>query len=145
MERKAICPKCGAENLSWRSLCQQCGEELHKNEGKLPNVRRPRAVFWFPFLSGLIGTGLFGGLIALATLFAPQDRYLLSLIAIPLIGLGLGWKWPLAGGVLLILASLAVIIFMITAGATDVLGIGVTLLIFIPLLTSGILYIMARK
>ena len=78
--------------------------------------------------------------------FAPQDIYYLGLLALPFLGLGISWKWPLVGGILMILVSLMVLIFMIFSGAMiEPLGIALTLLMFMPILASGILFILGRK
>lgn len=146
MERKLNCPKCGTENFSWRKRCQQCGEELHKDERKTPKFERRGAEFWFPFIMGLIGSTIFGFLLFFSITFVPQQKYLLFLVAFPVVGLSLSWKWPLVGGILLIITSLLILIFMIIAGITSsLLGIIFTILMFIPILISGIIFIYLRR
>lgn len=55
-DRKITCPKCGAENLSWRSRCGKCGEDLHKNERPIPNFEGEEVDWtdWPDWVAGLI-------------------------------------------------------------------------------------------
>ena len=146
MERKTKCPKCGAENLSWRSRCQQCGEELHKGESSIPKFEKRGCGFWVPLLLALIGIVFFG-----LSIFAEGNFYLLGLLALPIIGLVLAWKKHLFGGIILILSSLISLIYLfavlIPNNRSDVfLFIGVIVfivLIIIPLLTSGIFFLIS--
>ncbi|MFH1381416.1 MAG: hypothetical protein ABIH70_00795 [Chloroflexota bacterium] len=144
MERKTTCPGCGAENLAWRFRCEQCGEELHK-DWVIPKLRSNNGTLLLPYLSGLLGTGVLAFVLLLAAGLGAQ-AYLLGLLAAPLLGLGLGWKWPLAGGVLLIIGSISALILMVTADAwRNVLGLIVLAMTFLPLLASGILFVMAGR
>jgi hypothetical protein len=106
-DRTMICPKCGEENLSWRGRCRSCGTPLHEDEDVSVVPPRERGgLFWSAFLAGLVGTGIFG-FIAFAFLWGPGAySFFLGLLAIPLIGLGVCWKRPQAGGRVLMLASL---------------------------------------
>ena len=138
-KRKIICPKCGAENLAWRSRCVQCGEELHKDEGKIPKFSSDGAI-WLPYLLGLLGTGILFSVLSFGVSLG-EHSYVFILMAAPLLGLSIGWKWPLAGGILLGIASLSVMIWMTIEGAWLVLTIG----IFLLLLASGIFLILTNR
>jgi hypothetical protein len=143
MERKMTCPKCGAENLSGLYRCQHCGERLHKDEGELPTLEwRPR----FPLLSGLIGTGALGFNLLRYVVAFTFSPLLVLLAAAPLVGLGLGRKWPLVGGVLLLLSGFVVLILVVIAvSMADTLGIALTACALIALFASGISLLKASR
>jgi len=131
--RKIICPTCGAENVDWVSRCGQCNWLLPR--------RRER--FGLTIILGIIGIGFFISLAAVV----PQPQFF-GLLAVPIIGLALSWKWKLAGGILLIIGGFLpyVGIMLIPAIGTDpflgLVGIIVAIFITVPLLTCGILYIL---
>ena len=111
MERKITCPKCGAENLSWRSRCQQCGEELHKDVNM---VRfHSRSVFYrWALISGLVGAGMAGLVLWFIFAFATghiTDPISWFFILFPLCTVGIAFRWSVAGGILLMLEGLALI------------------------------------
>ncbi len=134
-ERRVICPNCSAENLSWRSRCERCGEELHKNERGLPKFESRGVVFWIAFIAGLVGTLLIF-LIALLT----AGYFMLFF---PVLGLVLCWKWPKIAGVALIVGGLLPTILIFTQGGSgDMLGYLLWLLgIIIPLVASGVIFL----
>jgi hypothetical protein len=141
-DRKITCPKCGAENLSWRSNCDRCGEKLHKNE-VLPKFERRGAGFWIAFVSGSIGLAV---LVMLVLLAAGLSGYfsidLILLLAFPILGLALCWKWPRIAAVLLIIGGLIPIIIVLVSGAGgDVMGYLLLLIgIALPLASSGVIF-----
>jgi predicted RNA-binding Zn-ribbon protein involved in translation (DUF1610 family) len=151
MERKIVCPKCGTENLSWQSRCQSCGAELHPDERAIPKFEARGAGFWVTFLLGLVGTGFFGGLTYAAMAFPEQgEPIFLLLVAVPVVGLSLCWKWQLAGGILLVIGSFLpqVGIMSIPDVGRDpflVIGLGLTtLFITFPLVLSDIMFAKGR-
>jgi hypothetical protein len=100
---------------------------------------------WLPYLLGLLGTGILYSSLSFFVNFGGHS-YVFLLLAAPLLGLIIGWKWPLAGGILLGIASLSVMIWMTIEGAwQDALGLILTLGMFLLLLTSGILFILVNR
>lgn len=148
-----ICPECEAENPSWRGRCRSCGTPLHEDEdvGIVPPPERG-GLFWSAFLAGSIGTGIFG-FIAFVFLWGPGAYpFFLGSLAIPLVGLGLCWNRPIAGGRVLALASLLPLIGVMVIGVVISnpfpLRVMAVVLVFAtgPLLISGNLIIrLGRK
>jgi hypothetical protein len=136
------CPKCGAENLSWRYRCLECGETLHPEYDKLPSFKSSNPFRLLPFILGLLGTVV----LAFFVIFEEKSAtiFFYGLLAVAVAGLAVCWKWPRVGGVLLILTSLFPIASMLIGGilSSEILF---TLIIRIPatlpLLASGILLI----
>jgi hypothetical protein len=60
------CPKCGAENLSWRYRCLECGETLHPEYDKLPSFRSHNLVAFLPSILGLLVIGVLAIIVILA-------------------------------------------------------------------------------
>ena len=145
-DRKITCPKCGAENLSWHSRCEKCGEELHKDERKIPIFETRGAGFWFAFISGVVGLLFLSGLVFFAAALSgyfPLD--IMAILVIPVLGLVLCWKWPKIAGVILIIGGiLPVVSFAIEAGF-DIEAIGGYILLLVgiavPLIASGIVFL----
>ena len=108
MERKTKCPKCGAVNLSWRSRCQQCGEELHKGESPTPKFEKRGCWFWVSLFSSLFGVVFFGLFIWFDFNDFQGNPYLLALLAVPIMGLVLAWKKRLFGGIILMPFSIII-------------------------------------
>jgi hypothetical protein len=138
------CPKCGAENLSWRYRCLECGEILHPEYDKMPSFENSKPAILLPFLLGLLGTVV----VALFVIFAHVSLYLYCLLAVPVAGLVICWKWPRVGGVLLVLTGLTPIVMgligVILSPNFDTLFAIVLLIlgvIALPILASGIFLI----
>ena len=150
MERETFCPKCGTENLAWRSRCEQCGEDLHKDERKVPKFEGRGAGFWFAFLAGIAGLAFLSGLaffaVALSGYF-PVD--IIAMLAVPVLGLVLCWKWPRIAGVVLIIGGiLPVVLIAIDAGFDSDAAVGYVFLlvgIAVPLVCSGIMFLMRGR
>mgnify|MGYP002396336041 CR=1 FL=1 len=109
-KRTMICPKCGAENYSWRSRCQTCNTLLHEEDIKMVKFRRRDPLKSIALISGVIGAGALTFFMWFIAAFAsgritrPIDW--LFVIGTGLFALGsiaVAWKWPLIGGILLIL------------------------------------------
>jgi hypothetical protein len=109
------CPKCGAENLSWRYRCLECGEILHPEYDKLPSFKSSNPVIFLPFILGLLGTVVLASIVTLG--YGLMSRsipiFFYGLLAVAVAGLVILWKWPRVGGVLLILTGLFTIAWMI--------------------------------
>ena len=160
MERKITCPKCGAENLSWRSRCQQCGEELQKDVNM---VRfHSRSVFYrWALISGLVGAGMAGFVLWFVFAFATghiTDPISWLFILFPLCTVGIAFRWPVAGGVLLTLEGLALTGLFILAFSLALPFLAsiqsnspFQWLLLVPiftgliLLASGILFLISRR
>jgi len=142
VRRTLICPKCGADNLGWRSRCLECGEKLHPEDDKLPSFESSNAVTFLPFIIGFLGTGALAFLVILNYGLSSGGIpiFVYGLLAVPVAGLVLCWKWPRVGGVLLILASLFPIAGMLVAGiqSRDIPSMLIWLGLALPLLASGI-------
>ena len=142
--RTMICPKCGAENLSWRSRCLECGEKMHPEDDKLPSVKSSNPVIFLPFIVSLLGTGALVFIVMFAYYLSSKSIPALfyGLLAVPLAGMVICWKWPRVAGVLLIITSMFPITLMLVGGAWEITEIlmfpGFTTL---PLLASGIFLI----
>ncbi len=114
-KRTMICPKCGAENLSWRLRCQACGILLHEEDINTVKISRWGPLEWAALVSGLIGTSAaafswwFVFAIAEGKPHITDPIDWLFVLGTGLLGLGgvaVGWKWALIGGVLLIVEGL---------------------------------------
>lgn len=146
-DRKIICPKCGAENISWRSRCDKCGEELHTNEA-LPKFEPRGAGFWIAFIVGVFGLLV---LTLLSLLAAGLSGYfpieIMLMLAFPVLGLILCWKWPKIAGVALIIGGLLPTILILSEGGSgSVVGYLFLLLgIALPLVGSGIIFLMLGR
>jgi hypothetical protein len=146
-ERKTICPECGSENLFWRSRCEKCGENLHKNESVLPKFEKRGAGFWIAFFTGLAGA-LFLCLLALIA-FGFSGNFpvvFIFILAIPILGLALCWKSPRIAGAALIIAGILPTVLILADGPVGVIGYLLLLLgLSLPLTGSGILFIIMGK
>jgi hypothetical protein len=147
-ERKVICPKCSAENLSWRSHCDKCGEDLHKNERGLPKFESRGSAFWIAVVSSVIGLLFLTFLAFIAAAFSgyvPIDMILM--LVFPFVGLILCWRWPRTAGFLLIIGGvIPTVLILAFSGSGSVLGYLLVLLgITLPLLSSGIIFLMAGR
>lgn len=141
------CPRCKKENFSWLSRCQWCGNKLHKEDEELPEFEGRGAGFWYAFIIGLIGTGL-SGFFTYRGLSGPDTLpYFIVSPILSVIGLILCWKWLRVSGLLLILGGILfpVSIIIIPGVSSDiffVFGLAmVVVLVTIPLLISGIIFI----
>ncbi len=111
--RTMICPKCGAENYSWRSRCHTCNTLLHEEDKKPVDLRKSDPLRSIAFISGLIGAVAMTFFMYFIFAFA-RGQITDSIGWVIVIGAGLftlgslaiGWKWPLIGGILLILEGL---------------------------------------
>lgn len=149
-ERKITCPKCGLENLSWRSRCENCGENLHTDERKVPKFEGRGTGFWIALLAGIAGLAFLSGLAFLAIAFSgyfPVE--VMIMLAFPVLGLVLCWKWPRIAGVVLIIGGILPIVLIVLDAGFDsdaITGYLFLLLgIAIPLVVSGILFMMMGR
>ena len=134
-DRKITCPQCGAENISWRSRCERCGEELHKSERKMPHFEKRGTVFWIAFGFGVLGLPF----LALVSLFTLR---MASIILFTIMGLALCWKWPKLAGATLVVGGISSILILIPVVINlSFYGYLVLILgIVLPLIGSGILF-----
>ncbi len=137
--RTMICPKCGVENNSWRSRCQKCGALLHNDEDI--KINPPLGGLWLTaFIIGLVYAGL---LISFMLAFGEwlawelQLPELLPVLVAALIfgSVALAWKWELISGVVLIVEGLFLVIWFTLFTEEPPM-------FFLPLLASGILFIL---
>lgn len=144
-DRKVTCPKCGTENLNWRFRCEKCGEELHKNERRVPKFENKGAGFWVAFILGLAGLVFLIGLSLFATGFTGKfPPYLLAVIAVPVLGLVLCWKWLKIAGIILITGGILwPVLIIIESGFT--FGLFIFIPITLPLVTSGVMFFALGK
>lgn len=138
-KRTMLCPKCGAENLSWRSRCQTCGTLLHE-EDEVTTVKYHRRDYLLlsALICGLIGAGavafFWWFVFAFAEGHITDPIGLLFMLGTGLFVLGsvaIASKWPLIGGGLLIVEGLAPIGFFVWSCIEygfNFLGGGITLL-----------------
>ncbi len=121
--RTMICPKCGAENFSWRSRCQKCGILLHE-EDEVSTVKYHRRDYLrlSALITGLIGAGGVAFSMWFISIFAggritrPIDWLFVLGIGLFVLGnVAVAGKWPLIGGVLLIVESLVPIGYFVWA------------------------------
>ena len=155
-KRTMLCPKCGAENYSWRSRCQTCNTLLHEeDEVSTANYHRRDYLRWSALITGLTGAGTVTFFVWFLGAFA-QGRITRLIDWLFVLGTGLfalgsmaiARKWPLIGGVLLIVEGLVPIGLFVWAGIQSGHVLGVLLFSLIPglpLLTSGVLYILAWR
>ena len=143
LEWTITCPKCGKENPSWRSRCEQCGEDLHKNEVELPKFKRRGCGFGIAFISGVVGLLILSFLSVLVMGWSGRFYFsigFLVILAPPVLGLVLCWKWPRIAGVLLIVGGILLPVRMIIAvGFTSDLVYFIP--IILPLVISGVMFI----
>ena len=120
--RTIICLQCGAENYSWRSRCQTCDALLHEEDNNLNNVKfySPDSLKLMALISGVISAAILVIYTLLSSTFAPESNA--ELVAwFLIIGTGLLalcnvviiWKWPLIGGILLIIVGLVPISILV--------------------------------
>jgi len=93
MDRMLKCPKCGAENLSWRERCESCGAPLHE-EKREQEVQLKRT--WKPIAAGVLDiiVGLFfllGMLLYFDSLFGNYGLFVIvgtviSIGVLPIVG-----------------------------------------------------------
>jgi len=153
MERKVACPKCGAENLAWRSNCSACGETLHPDERKIPTFETRGVGFWIALICGMIGTVAFAFFTVEVVSYSWQYSYFIGLLAVPVISLALCWKWPLATGVIFVISCFLPpaglwMMVVIDPGESLFMAFGMLFALFLmsaPLLLSGILFITAGR
>jgi hypothetical protein len=115
--RTMVCNQCGAENLGWRSRCQSCNALLHEEE---INIKLPHGVIWWTaFIISLVYAFVFfffmvvmGGLGWVTYLLSASipDFFPILLTVLAFLSLILAWKWQLAGGILLIIFGLLLVI-----------------------------------
>ena len=166
-KRTMLCPKCGAENYSWRSRCQTCNTLLHEeDEVSTANYHRRDYLRWSALITGLTGAGTVTFFVWFLGAFA-QGRitrlidwlFVLGTGLFALGGVAIAGKWPLIAGVMLIVEGL-VPLGLLVMGEIVVWGImgdimgdiqysfqfsWVLLLFLIPglsLLASGVLFIL---
>lgn len=98
MDRTLRCPKCGAENLSWRGRCESCGAPLHEDireqEVQLKRMQLKRT--WKPIAAGVLDiiVGLFfllGMLLYFDSLFGNYGLFVIvgtviSIGVLPIVG-----------------------------------------------------------
>ena len=146
-ERKVTCPKCGEENLSWRSRCEKCGEDLHKNEVKVPKFEGYGAGFWIAFGASAISIVFFSVIAFLAPGFsgyyANSTVGMTLMFAFPVLGLALCWKWQKTAGAALIIGGILQTALILTSGKSilSFLFFGIAL----PLISSGVMFLIIRR
>jgi hypothetical protein len=141
MERKIACPKCGAENLAWRSNCHACGERLHGDERAIPAFQGRGLGFWVALGLAIVGTAAFGIVAYFTAGFTQGNRYLPYLALGPLPGLALCWKWPRAAAIELILIGLLPLRGVFSPPLANANDLSSALSFLTPpLLISGILF-----
>lgn len=149
-DRKITCPKCGAENLNWRSRCEKCGGELHQDERKIPKFETRGVGFWFAFFLGIVGLVCLWGLVLFS--FALSGYFPLQTVVMlmpPVLGLVLCWKWPRIASIVLIIGGILPLVFLaldvgfdseaITGYVYFLIGIAM------PLIGSGVLFLMRDR
>ena len=124
---------------------------MHKEPGKIDVSTKRRPKFWLSFGPGIIGAGFFGFLAFAFIEFLEQSQsqpQLFALLIVPVVGLILSWRWPLASGILLVVGGFTPyigIMFITNVGNDPMLGffvIAIAIFVSVPLLISGILFIL---
>ena len=150
LERKILCPQCGADNLSWRSRCEKYGEDLHKDERKVPKFEGRGTGFWIAFLAGIAGLVFLSGLVVFAVALSGYFSVgVIAILAVPVLGLVLCWKWPRIAGIVLIIGGiLPGVLIAMDAGFDSDAAVGYVFLlvgIAVPLIGSGIMFLMGGR
>ncbi len=151
-ERTTICPKCGAENPSWRGRCQTCGARLHNHEDM--KLSPPRGCLWWTgFIVGLVYAGLLTIFMAIGgswQAYALRQQHVFIPDFLPLVTAALilgsvvvALKWELISGILLIIEGLFLVICFTIFAGTIFGGNFCDAVLFLPLLASGILFILS--
>ena len=153
LQRTIKCPRCGTENISWRSRCNKCGENLHKNETGLPKFEKRGAGFWIAFIVGVVGLS-FESFVYFFDFYLSGYSHLpvavIVMLAFPVLGLVLCWKWPGIAGIAFliggILPTILTLVVTLAEGSSQDLG-GYLLLLgmAVPLIISGIIFFMIGK
>ena len=137
-KRTMICPKCGAENLSWRWRCQTCGTLLQEEDISAGKFDRWGDGEWLALILGLIGAGVWT--LAMVGLFSVNLLFIL-VVLIPWVGLALAWKRPFIGGVVLIVVGSVTAYALVGLRGGDILF----LLAGLPFLVCGVLFILSWR
>ncbi len=150
--RTMICPECGAENYGWRSRCPHCDTLLHEEDKKITDFRRRDPLRSIALVSGVIGVGALTFFMYLIFAF-PQGRITDPMGWLVVIGTGLftlgsiaiAWKWPLIGGILVIIEGLLPVALLVwsTIQAHSVFSFLVIFFLIpgLPSLASGALFL----
>jgi hypothetical protein len=151
-EREMICPKCGVENYSWRSRCHSCNTLLHEEDLKMVKVRSRDPVRSIASICGVFGAAGLVFFMYLIFGFAhgriTDPTGWLFVIGTGLFVLGtvaIAWKWPLIGGILLIVEGLVPMGLLVWSSIQTHSGFSFLMIFFlipgIPNLVSGILFL----
>jgi len=143
MERITVCPKCGAENLSWHSRCEACGVKLHDDGRAMPAFQGRGVGFWVALGLGVLATGVFAFAAVLAAGFLYEYRYLPYTALLSLAGILLCWKWPRAAGLELAGAGLLQFVFAFWEGDGD--SVVFWVLMNAAIIASGVLFYRAGR
>ena len=158
-KRTIACPKCGAENLSWRGHCQICGKALHEDkeisENNSRGRPRGRGDLWrAALITGIIGPVVFSGIAAFGVSQYLEVWPFLLMAVVLWTGVALAWKRQLIAGITQIVAGVALpFVFYTVALAIDPAGhlgaaLGLIIVFFfcsLPFLISGILFLIVWR
>ncbi len=144
------CPKCATETFNWRSRCPTCGEKLHPEDKLSGSFSSPKPT-WIAYLIAVPVTILLGFFIFLAVgLSSGSPIIYFGLLVLPFVSLLLGWRWPLIGGVLMLIEGcllLGLMIYTQAIGGNWTIWTNVfwSVFIVIPFLVAGIFLISVRR
>ena len=138
------CPQCGVENYCWQSRCQNCNTILHEMD---VIIKQPHGVIWwtafiislvyaFVFFFFMVVMGGLGWVMYLLNASIP-DFLPVLLTVLAFIFLILAWKWQLAGGILLTIIGLLLVIGLAIFQDFSFAAF------YIPILVLGVLFIIS--